>query len=218
MDRGAWWATVQGLTQSGHNWATKQQQEEDFRNTASRPHLQRFCYNWSGGVPASVCCFFFFKTKTNGKGNKTSSHPGNPNLQSELETTAVKHGLPMFAEEYWPNGPYFRFLPGLFPHIARVCVSVCPSLPLPRQIMLSFCFWTLTAFFATFFLSRKRQPIHPFASVTLVTQPLHNSNNIQIYFYIVHDYSLPEDCKLFEHIEFMSFITLSLGLRRLLGW
>lgn len=71
--------------------------------------------------------------------------------------------------------------------------------------------------FSTFFLSRKRQPIHPFASVTLVTQPLHNSNNIQIYFYIVHDYSLPEDCKLFEHIEFMSFITLSLGLRRLLG-
>ena len=28
----------------------------------------------------------------------------------------------------------------VFPHIARVCVSVCPSLPLPRQIMLSFCF------------------------------------------------------------------------------
>ena len=146
MDRGAWWATVQGLTQSGHNWATKQQQEEDFRNTASRPHLQSFCYNCSGGVPASVCCFFFFKTKTNGKGNKTSSHPGNSNLQSELETTALKHGLPMFAEEYRPSGPNFRFPPGLFPHIARVCVSVCP-LPFPRQMMLSFCFWTLTAFF-----------------------------------------------------------------------
>ena len=36
MDRGCWWATVHGVTRVGHNWATKQQEQQ-------AEHWRRWC-------------------------------------------------------------------------------------------------------------------------------------------------------------------------------
>ena len=42
MDKGAWWATVHGVTRVGHDWATQQQDLEGFINRGLYEENQRF--------------------------------------------------------------------------------------------------------------------------------------------------------------------------------